>query len=105
MNRTVTALALGLGLGVSAVLLPQQLGGSAVAAPATPAAPALSYDPSVSLAPLVEAHGAAVVNLEVVGGELRVGVDEPLLGWFPGPRSSTPVCHAGFQRVCRRGCR
>ncbi len=65
MNRTVPALALGLGLGVSAVLLPQHLGGAAVAAPPAPAVPALSYDPSVSLAPLVEAHGAAVVNLEV----------------------------------------
>ena len=80
--RTVIALVFGAGVGASAALLPQWHSIDAQAAPkvttsALPELVPLSYDPSVSLAPLVDTYGPAVVFIEV---EQKVKVEAPNLG-------------------------
>lgn len=70
-SRTAFATLVGVGLGAALVVAPPLLQHGAVAGPEvselreSSGVPGLSYDPSVSLAPLVEAYGPAVVNLEV----------------------------------------
>ena len=66
-SRTLFASLVGISVGTAVVLAPPLLHEGALAAPEAqaPGVPSLSYDPSISLAPLVEAYGPAVVNLEV----------------------------------------